>query len=103
MAGESGRRGPCDGCEQGRDVPVGVTASSEYRGCLREVVAKKSLPLLLHPLRCVTMLARSHRTASRHTGSPAKIGEGAKSQLLRMREATGRSDGASIERSIPIR
>ena len=67
-AGESGRRGPCDGCEQGRDVPVGVTASSEYRGCLREVVAKKSLPLLLHPLRCVTMLVRSHH---KHRAPPA--------------------------------
>ena len=56
---------------RGRDVPVGVTARFESRGCLRVVVAKKCVPPLLHPLRCVTMLARSRRIASRLTGSPA--------------------------------
>ena len=68
------RRGSRDGAapamaaSRGRDVPVGVTASSECRGCLRVVVAKKCVPSLLHPLRCVTMLARSHR---KHRASPA--------------------------------
>jgi hypothetical protein len=39
-------------------VPVGVTARFGSRGCARVVLARKCVPLLLHPLRCVTMLAQ---------------------------------------------
>ncbi len=53
---------------RGRDVPVGVIASSECPRMLAGGGCEEVRGVLLHPLRCVTMLVRSHH---KHRASPA--------------------------------